>query len=109
MLARINLRKIVAASVLALVAVVGSLGTAGSALAGGCGGYGGYGGYSVGYGGHCHTPAYVPSYRPVVTYRYEQVPYTVCVVRYDHCGNAYHADEVRYRTVQVPVVSRFGY
>ena len=45
------------------------------------------------------------------TYRYEwvqrvecrQVPYTVCVTRYDHCGRAYQAEVVRYRTEHVSV------
>ncbi len=56
------------------------------------GGYGYFGG-----GHHC------VSYRPVVSYVCKEIPYEVCVVRYDHCGHPYHAYETQYRTVHVPV------
>ena len=49
-----------------------------------------------------------PSYRfeYVRCYEYRQVPYTVCVTRYDHCGRAYSVDVVQYRTEQVSVLRR---
>jgi hypothetical protein len=49
-----------------------------------------------------------PSYRfeYVRCYEYRQVPYTVCVTRYDHCGCPYTVEVVQYRTVQVSVLKR---
>lgn len=78
-------KKLIAAG--ALVLGLAFAGTS-SAQAGGYGYYGGYG--------------YV-SYRLVVTYVCKEVPYEVCVVKYDHCGHPYHAYETHYRTVHVPV------
>ena len=50
--------------------------------------------------------AYDPPCRlqKVVTYACQSEPYSVCVLKYDHCGQPYHAYETRYREVRVPVV-----
>ncbi len=48
-------------------------------------------------------------YKKVVTYKTvtvcveKQVPYTVEVVKYDHCGKAYKVCVTKYRTVEVEV------
>jgi hypothetical protein len=51
------------------------------------------------------APVYkkVVCYQTVTTYETRCEPYKVCVVRYDHCGNAYSVTETRYREVKVPV------
>jgi hypothetical protein len=42
-------------------------------------------------------------YETVTCYETRQVPYAVCVTRYDECGRAYHVNVTRYRCVRVPV------
>ncbi len=39
----------------------------------------------------------------VTTWKYQKVPYQVCVVKYTPCGRAYETYETAYRTVRVPV------
>jgi hypothetical protein len=39
----------------------------------------------------------------VFTYECREVPYTVCVTKYDYCGRPYRVYEHRYQTVTVPV------
>ena len=43
---------------------------------------------------------YCPTYRYEWVQRceYRQVPYTVCITRYDHCGYAYTVHVTRYRS-----------
>jgi hypothetical protein len=40
-----------------------------------------------------------------VTYVVKEVPYTLPITLYDHCGEPYTAYKTYYKTVQVPVVS----
>jgi hypothetical protein len=57
------------------------------------------GSVSFAWADHC-VPCH---YKPVVCYEAREVPYTVCVTRYDHCGRPYHVEVTRYRTVTVRV------
>ena len=38
----------------------------------------------------------------VTSYECRDVPYTVCVTEYDHCGHAYNTYKTLYRTIRVP-------
>lgn len=86
-----NLRTILLAG---LVTVVLS----GAAFAGQGFGQGGY--------GQCHDSNYCQpqcSYKWITTYECRTVPYQVCIVKYDHCGNPYKVYVTKYREIQVPV------
>lgn len=43
------------------------------------------------------------AYRIVTSYETRREPYLCSVIRYDHCGRAYWATVVEYRTIRVPV------
>lgn len=49
----------------------------------------------------CHAPRCY--WKTVTVYVSVTKPCTHYVVKYDHCGKAFHAKRVTYKTVQVPV------
>jgi hypothetical protein len=51
--------------------------------------------------GGCHTPRCY--YKTVITWQIIEEPFYDYVTKYDHCGRAYQARILSYRTVKVPV------
>ncbi len=54
----------------------------------------------------CDRPYSPPVYQTVTVWEQRVEAYSTWVTRYDHCGRAYRAEVIRYRTVSVPVIRR---
>ena len=52
----------------------------------------------------CPSSAY--RYQTVTVYESVQVPYTVAITKYDHCGRAYTVKTTRFKTIRRPITHK---